>query len=532
MSSALPPSLVLTGIRLTHPDGTTVLDGISGAFGAGRTGLIGANGSGKSTLLRILAGRLAPTAGSVTAVGAVDYLPQTLTLEVGSTVAELLGIAAKLAALRAILGGDASPAHFDVLGDDWDLETRAEEALRAIGLDDVALDRPVGRLSGGETVLAALAGIRLRGAPIALLDEPTNNLDRGSRGRLYEAVESWRGALVVVSHDVALLDRMDDTAELRRGSLTVFGGPFSAYRDMLAVEQAAAEQAERTAKQTLATERRQRIEAEAKIGRRAKAGRKAAESMPKILANTLKNSAEVSAGKLRGDLDARVSSAREALDVAERRVRSDDRIHVDLPDTRVPAGRRLAELRGTSSSLVLQGPERVALTGPNGVGKTTLLEILLGLRNPIPGRPAAVAHTDRVGYLTQRLDDLEDAASALENVRATAPAVPPGEVRNRLARFLLRGDAVHRPVGTLSGGERFRVALARLLLADPPPQLIVLDEPTNNLDLASLDQLVAALSGYQGALLVVSHDDAFLRRLRITTWVELGRNGELTRYEP
>jgi ATPase subunit of ABC transporter with duplicated ATPase domains len=140
----------------------------------------------------------------------------------------------------------------------------------------------------------------------------------------------------------------------------------------------------------------------------------------------------------------------------------------------------------------------------------------------------AELHTDRVGYLPQRVDGLDDAASVLENVRGAAPSVPVPELRNRLARFLIRGAAVDRPVGSLSGGERFRVALARLLLADPPPQLIVLDEPTNNLDLDTVDQFVDALAAYRGAVLVVSHDDAFLARLGIDTTLELGPDGGFT----
>jgi ATPase subunit of ABC transporter with duplicated ATPase domains len=144
----------------------------------------------------------------------------------------------------------------------------------------------------------------------------------------------------------------------------------------------------------------------------------------------------------------------------------------------------------------------------------------------------AVLLTDRVGYLPQRLDGLEDDATVLENVRSAAPAVPPVVVRNRLARFLLRGGTVERAVGTLSGGERFRVALARLLLADPPPQLLVLDEPTNNLDLQSIDQLVDALRGFRGALLVVSHDNAFLGRLDLTATLALDREGTLTESAP
>jgi ATPase subunit of ABC transporter with duplicated ATPase domains len=533
-SVASVPVITLAEVGFTWPDGTAALSGITATLGRGRTGLIGLNGSGKSTLLRLIRGELTPTTGSISTTGDVDYLPQSIVLDVSATAADLLGVRTKVDALRAIEGGDASADNFEVVGDDWDIETRAAEALRSAGLDENALDRPVAELSGGETVLLGVAGLRLRGAPVVLLDEPTNNLDRDARRRLGDMITGWRGTLVVVSHDLSLLELMDATAELYDGALTVFGGPygeFVAHRD---AEQSAAQQAERAAAQVVKVEKRQRIEAELKLATRGRMAHKAQveKRVPKIVGNTRKFEAQVSAGRLRTEFDGKLRAALESLDVAERRVRSDDLIHVDLADPGVGSGRRLARLTGTNHEFVVQGPERVALIGANGVGKTTLLEALARPASARSGRASALAYTDRIGYLTQRLDTLDDTASVLDNVRAAAPAVPPGEVRNRLARFLIRGKSVDRPAAGLSGGERFRVSLAQLLLADPPPQLLILDEPTNNLDLGSVDQLVSALTGYRGGLIVVSHDDAFLARLNLTRWLELRQDGELTEVFP
>src|SRR5690606_29607838 len=297
-------SVTLDRLTFTWPDGSVALDQVSGSFGSGRTGLVGRNGAGKSTLLRLIAGSLAPTSGSITASGDVAYLPQRLTLDTDRRVAALLGIAAPLDAVRAITAGDVDPAHFDAVGDDWDIEARAEASLAEAGLDPTFLDRTVGELSGGEAVLVAIAGIRLRRAPVTLLDEPTNNLDRNARARLSEMVRAWKGALIVVSHDIGLLELMDDTAELYGSALNVFGGPYSQWREWLDGEQNAARQVERDAAQALKKEKRQRIEAETKLAHRAQVGRKAFEEkrVPKIIANGRKMAAQVSAGRLRTEV--------------------------------------------------------------------------------------------------------------------------------------------------------------------------------------------------------------------------------------
>jgi ATPase subunit of ABC transporter with duplicated ATPase domains len=517
------PAIICTDLSFAWPDGTPVLDHLDLTLAAERTGLIGTNGSGKSTLLRLIAGELRPTGGRVTVAGTVRRLAQTLTLDTARSVADLLGVAATRDAITRVEAGDVTPELLSVIGDDWDVEDRAVAELRRLGFSAEAagtavLDRTVGELSGGETVLAGLAALLLHPPAISLLDEPTNNLDRRARLLLADAIRRWPGVLVVVSHDRELLELVDSIAELRDGRIRVHGGGFSSYVEQVEAEQDAAERGVRTAETALRREQRQLIEGRIKLDRRLRtAGKAEAEKrVPKIVAHTRKRQAQNSAGKLRTSMIDDVAAARDRLTAAEDAVRDDDRIRVDLPGTEIPAGRTVLELGTPERRLVVRGPERIALLGPNGSGKTTLLRAVLG-RATSPLARVDFRH-DRVGYLPQRLDVLDDAASIIDNVRAVNPAATPQQVRATLARFLLGKDRVGLPAGQLSGGERFRVTMARLLLAAPPPQLLLLDEPTNNLDLASVDALVDALAGYRGALLVAAHDVPFLESIGITSW--------------
>jgi ATPase subunit of ABC transporter with duplicated ATPase domains len=512
-----PSSIVCAELSFRWPDGTPVLDRLDLALGSGRTGLVGRNGAGKSTLLRLIAGELAPSGGTIRSYGAAVRLPQELPLDTGRTVADLLGISDRRAALHAISAGDADPAKYTELDDDWEVEARAVELLDRLGVlpsTPGVLDRPVGALSGGETVLTAVAGLLVRRAPISLLDEPTNNLDARARELLYAAIADWPGVLVVVSHDRELLERMDEIVELRDGSARTFGGPYSSYVQTLAAEQQTAARRLRAAEGALTREQRHAVEASVRLAASERYGKRAAGDLrvDKSTAQFLKRRAQQTAGKS-GALHAdRVATAQDALGAAERVLRDDDRIRVDLPATAVPAGRTVLQV----GTLTVRGPERIALIGDNGSGKTTLLEAISGRRD----HPSATIEPPPVpvAYLPQRLDLLDDGLSVLDNVRAMAPDATPHDVRARLARFLVRGDRVERAAGTLSGGERFRVSLACLLLADPAPQLLLLDEPTNNLDLDSVAQLSAALTGYRGALVVASHDRRFLIEIGVEHW--------------
>ena len=577
----MPAAITCSDLSFSWPDGTSVLSGLNLSIGPGRTGLIGANGSGKSTLLRLIAGELPPTAGTVSARGEVGYLPQAIALGTHSTVSDLLGITSARRALHAIEAGDASEDAFAAVGDDWDVEERARAWLDRLGLA-AGLDDKVQRLSGGETILVALAALFLRRPDVMLLDEPTNNLDLNARQRLYDAVANWTGILVIVSHDRELLTRVDQIADLSGGEVRLYGGNLAAYEEQLAAEQAAAQRAVVAASAEVRREQRDLVDAQTKQARRDRQGRKVAASggLPKIVANARKKAAQETAGRSRELHAERLQAARDRLEQAEQAVRDDAEIRVALPGTAVPAGRTVLTVTGLASErwhpatvgpnpsqantsqanpsqsehpksaqgpndhgqeddqdaspgaldeLIVRGPERIALVGPNGAGKTTLLRAIVGLAES-PG--LTVRRGAVTGYLPQRLDVLDDSLSVVANVQAAAPDASVNDVRAGLARFLFRGERASRLAATLSGGERFRAVLAALLLAQPAPQLLLLDEPTNNLDMASVRQLAQALEGFRGAILLASHDVPFLRSAGITRWLRLDRETGLTVIDP
>ncbi|MEU9038006.1 ABC-F family ATP-binding cassette domain-containing protein [Streptomyces sp. NPDC048352] len=523
-----PAFVTCSDLSFDWPDGTPVFDGFQLAVGPGRTGLIGLNGCGKSTLLKLLAGDLSPSSGQVSVAGTIGYLPQNATLDTALRVDEALGIRTARAALHAIEAGEATEANFAAVGDDWDVEERALAMLDQLGLAGIGLDRTVGELSGGECVLLRLAALLLARPDVLLLDEPTNNLDLRARRRLYAAVEAWSGVMVLVSHDRELLERVDQIADLREGEVRWYGGNFSDYERLLAAEQESAERMVRVAEADVQRQKRELADAQVKLARRKRYGQKMNDNKrePKIVMGARKRAAQESAGKHRIMHAEKLADARERLDQAVEAVRDDAEIRIELPATQVPPGRRVLTLSDlhlahgarAAGEWEVRGPERIALVGANGSGKTTLLRTIAGLLPPVSGE--AVTHVP-ARFLPQRLDVLDDERSVVENVARFAPQASNNVVRARLAHFLFRGARADRAAGTLSGGERFRATLAALLLAEPAPQLLMLDEPTNNLDLASVRQLGEALESYRGALLVASHDVPFLESVGITRWLVL-----------
>ncbi len=527
-----PQSIVLTNLSLAFDDGSSLLEDITCTIPAGRVGLVGRSGAGKTTLLRLITGEHSPTRGSILVPGRVATVPQDLLQRPDATVAEILEIDGVLRAITAIEAGSVKIADYDTVDADWDIEARAAAVLakRVPSLNaENSLSRRAGTLSGGELMLVALARLELSPAEISVLDEPSNNLDATARERLYRAVKEWSGTLLVVSHDVALLELVESIVEIHDGKVRTFGGNYGQYLAQLTAEQAAAEQAVRAADQKLQSEKRDRNHVQTAMARRARHNASTFQRVqggPRLSDPTAKRSAEGRRAGEIGSASQKVQLARADVTRAENALRDDAHIRIDIIDPHTAAGRHLAELVGTNQRVHLTGGRRIALVGDNGVGKTSLLRKMLDQPEPARRGARGQLFTTRVGYLDQNLE-LDDDATILENIRQSAATRPPHDIRAQLARFLIRGEMVDRRVSVLSGGERFRVALARVLLADPVPELLILDEPTNNLDLTSIDQLVAGLQAYAGALLIVSHDMALLDRLSLDAVVRLTADGSL-----
>ena len=570
--------ITLDHISYAHPSEPALFIDLSAVFSAPLTGLIGDNGCGKTTLMRLILGDLTPDSGSLAVPERMAYLPQDLGLDREQTLAELCGISEILWALQAVESGEYSPELYDTIGDNWDVEERTLTALATYGFTpgtQVDRDNPdtvralfarqMHSFSGGEAVIAALASLMVSDPEFILLDEPTNNLDSAAKAQLFTALEALPCPALIISHDRDLLERMHVIAELhadRQGlaHLRLFEGNYSTYRQALDTEQQAAQRRVSEAKNRVRSAHREWVHAQEIISKNMAQVWK--DDQPDTILALAKDASRQAAAKLRVLRVGKQEQAQEEYQNAQNEVRVQEKIYAELSQQPLPAGRKVLELsrvdsrcvdsrvsretfaiqqptkvdslhispagadsesqQGTPAErpehLILSGPEHLRITGANGSGKTTLLEAIAHAGDPeyrSPVEPAyRVEYCIEGAYIPQRIT-LDPELTLLQSVQRANPGVSEQHLRDQLARLLFRRESVHHKTSELSGGERFRAAVAQVLLADPVPQLLMLDEPTNNLDISSVDWLVQALEAYTGALIVVSHDEDFCRRIRI-----------------
>lgn len=522
--------VTLDRVAARTPDEHTLFDNLSLALGRERTGLVGRNGAGKTTLLRLVVGLDDSVEGQVTRAGRVGWLSQAAGPS-SETVAETLGVAEPLAVLVRVLGCQASAQ--DLNAADWGLEARIAEALAQVGLNDLDMERRVATLSGGEQTRLRLAALLLDAPDLLVLDEPTNHLDVEGRRLIGDVLERWPGGVLVVSHDRDLLRRMDRIVELSSLGSRVYGGNYDLYAERKAAERAAAVNALETATRDAdraAREGRHALERKARRDRAGKAARNSS-SDPKILLDARAERAERSGGRLSMLVERQVSEATAARAEAEQAVERTRDLAISLPSFSLASDRTVAVLEDVAwhtpdgapvlegLSLRITGPERLAIVGPNGAGKTTLLKMLAG---EIAATSGTVSRPVRTAWLDQDMALLRPDETVLDAWQRLNPGASQNEAQAALARFLFRNVAAQQRVDVLSGGERLRAALA-CVIGLQPPQLLILDEPTNHLDLDSIRAVEAALTGYDGALAVVSHDADFLEAIGVTRTLELGQ---------
>lgn len=526
--------LTLQRAAFAWPDGQRVFSDLDLQLDLRHTGLVGRNGVGKSVLARLLAGQLEPTEGRCLRMGHAHYVPQLLACPPGATVASVIGVRAALEALDRIEAGGVDAADFDTVAERWDLRQRVADLLEEHGLGYLTPKRAAASLSGGELTRLALLGAWLAEPDLLILDEPTNHLDRAQRASLLRKLQAWQRGLLVVSHDRELLSGMQRIIELSSSGLCDYGGGYAFYAQARTQEQ---ESALREWQHSRAERRRGEAEARAKQEnlqrRQARSTREGKEAnQAAILLGGRKQNSEVSAGKRQGDLDAQREALAERVREAARQVREDADIALLAPRTTAAGQRKAATLEGVRLphgsaaghplDLIIQGRQRIGVTGANGSGKSTLLKVLAGRERPATGRCDVPV---RSALLDQQLALLDPDASALEQLLIADPAAGESAMRTRLALLGLTGDAALKPSARLSGGERLKAALAGVLYAEHPAELLLLDEPTNHLDLRSIEAVEQMLRQYGGALLVVSHDQAFLDGLALDTSLELSPQG-------
>jgi ATP-binding cassette subfamily F protein 3 len=509
-ASARMTVLTLSGLRKSH-GASDILLGVDLTVARGdKLGCVGRNGAGKTTLLRLIEGDEVPDAGTVqlergARIGHVEqrpHFPPGLTVrafveqgldevhaiereleEVSHAMAEAGGEALELLTRRH---GDLT-ARMEFLGG-WEADRRIETVLSGIGLDASFWEREARTLSGGERGRASLARVLVSVPDVLLLDEPTNHLDLTGIEWLEDFLRNLKSAVLIVSHDRRLLDRLvDSILEIERGRLVRYPGNYGRYVELKAERHKAELRAYEDQQDFIRKEEQFiRIHMGSQRTGEAKGRQKKLEHVVRL--------------------------ERPYLDVRRPVIRMQA---VERGGERVVAARGVtlghgdaALLRGVD--LTVGRGERVGIVGPNGSGKSTLLRTLAGRLRPLAGE-VEQGHGAACGYFDQDTSDLRDDATPYQEIRRDLPVATDLEVRSHLARFLFRGDEVDRQVARLSGGERARLSLARLVLQKP--SWLALDEPTNHLDLPGRTALEEMLGEFPGALVFVSHDREFLDQL-------------------
>ncbi|SMO83871.1 ATPase components of ABC transporters with duplicated ATPase domains [Chryseobacterium rhizoplanae] len=493
-----------------------------------KSALVGSNGMGKSTLLKMIAGEIQPLNGNITISDSVFYVPQMFGNFNHLTIAECLKIDQKLNALQKITNGEVDEIYFEILNDDWDIEERCQHALEHWGLDNFDLNQTLEGLSGGQKTKVFLAGIQISQPDIIILDEPTNHLDLEGRKLLYDLIDKADATVVIVSHDRTLLNLVDTIFELSNQGIATYGGNYDFYAEQKEVEEEALhndihakeralKKAKEKERETL--ERKQKLDAKGKQ-KQEKSG------VARIMMNTLRNNAEKNSSKLKSVHAEKISGISDGLRDLRSSLKNSEQMKVNFNDSNLHSGKILiaaedinfnygkGNLWKENLSLEIRSGERISIKGSNGSGKTTLIQLLLGNTEPSEGK---IDRTDFNSiYIDQEYSLIDNDSTLYDFVQTfNDNALQESEVKTLLSRFLFCKDTWEKKCGMLSGGERLRLLLCGLSISNKAPDMIILDEPTNNLDLQNVEILTHSIKDYHGTLMVISHDEVFLKEIGI-----------------
>lgn len=522
-------------VSYLHPNKDLLFDHIDLTIPThAKCALIGNNGAGKSTLLKLMAGILTPASGIIHTSRQPYYIPQHFGQYNELTIAQALHIDHKINALHRILEGDVSESNMTLLEDDWTIEERCAAALLHWGLQHFPLYQPMHTLSGGQKTKVFLAGIAIHEPDIILLDEPSNHLDSNGRALLYGLIEHTTATVVVVSHDRQLLQLPDQVFELSKKGITVYGGNYDFYiaqkqiaNNALAQDLKSREKALRKAKETEreTAERQQKLDARGKK-KQEKAG------LPTISMNTFRNNAEKSTARVKGAHEEKVGQLAQDLQDLRKELPDIDKMKLGFENANLHKGKLLIHAQNINFgyeqtplwsaplSFQINSGERLAIKGLNGSGKTTLIKMMLGQLAPTTG--TLTSQAGKTVYIDQDYSLVHNQLSVYDQAQLfNRTALQEHEIKIRLSRFLFTKEYWDKPCSTLSGGEKMRLLLCCLTIDQQAPDMIMLDEPTNNLDIQNVEILTAAINAYDGTLIVISHDQYFLEEVRAGRTIEL-----------
>lgn len=528
-------SLNINQLSYLHPDRDMLFQDISFSIEKGeKVSLIGNNGSGKSTLLKILAGKLTTFEGDYHYSEKPYYIPQHFGQLESMTVAQALNIENKRKALHAILDGDATEENFTLLNEDWGIEEKISAAFSKWNISHITPDQPMSELSGGEKTKVFLSGIDIHEPAIILLDEPTNHLDKASREQLYKFIQHSKALMVVVSHDRTLLNLLNKTYELNEKGIDCYGGNYEFFKIQkeekinALQEQLNEKEKELRKAKKIAREAVERKEKENARGKK----RKTKENALPALMDKLQGKAEQSLAKLKDTHTNKIDDIVTNLKDIQQKLPTTKEIKIDLSNSNLHKGKELITAKeinfGYHEKMLWEEPlsfqirsgDRVVINGKNGTGKTTLIKIITGELTPQKGIMSA--SDARHMYIDQEYSIIDKNLTLYEQIeKFNSRHFQEHELKTLLHRFLFSSGSWKKKCGNLSGGEKIRLVFCCLQVQNNIPDIIFLDEPTNNLDIQSLEIITSVIKAYEGTVVIISHDEYFINEIGFNMQIQL-----------